>query len=94
MNSSTTAAMPEGEVDTLMQMVADEHGLKMADTFGAASAAKVPGASAGQQQEAAGTPMPAAALSGAAEDDLEERLRKLRGSGDESPAQHRHWRDG
>merc|ERR1719163_2530938 len=29
MNSSTTAAMPEGEVDTLMQMVADEHGLKM-----------------------------------------------------------------
>merc|ERR1712129_174406 len=41
MNSSTTAAMPEGEVDTLMQMVADEHGLKMADTFGAASVAKV-----------------------------------------------------
>ena len=26
MNSSTTAAMPEEEVDTLMQMVADEHG--------------------------------------------------------------------
>lgn len=85
MNSSTTAAMPEGEVDTLMQMVADEHGLKMADTFGAASVAKVAGASAGTQQEAAGTAMPAAGggggpLTGAAEDDLEERLRKLRGS--------------
>merc|ERR1719163_1291632 len=33
MNSSTTAAMPEGEVDSLMQMVADEHGLKMSDEF-------------------------------------------------------------
>merc|ERR1719331_2680889 len=67
MNSSTTAAMPEGEVDTLMQMVADEHGLKMADTFGAASAAKVAAPSAGTQQEAAGTPMPAGGgpLSGA-----------------------------
>ena len=130
MNSSTTAAMPEGEVDTLMQalatraahvaqgllrlparrpppaarrvyarlrplaagartssaprppaappppppattpaeqMVADEHGLKMADTFGAASVAKVAAPSAGTQQEAAGTPMPAGGgpLSGA-----------------------------
>lgn len=83
MNSSTTAAMPEGEVDTLMQMVADEHGLKMADTFGSASVAQVAGAKA--QQEAGATAMPAgggggAPLSGAAEDDLEERLRKLRGS--------------
>ena len=33
MNSSTTAAMPEEEVDSLMQMVADEHGLKMSDIF-------------------------------------------------------------
>merc|ERR1719331_814430 len=33
MNSSTTAAMPEEQVDSLMQMVADEHGLKMADVF-------------------------------------------------------------
>jgi len=83
MNSSTTAAMPEGEVDTLMQMVADEHGLKMADTFGSASVAQVAGARS--QQEAGATAMPAgggggAPLSGAAEDDLEERLRKLRGS--------------
>tara|TARA_B100000768_G_C11161413_1_gene324727 strand:+ start:628 stop:828 length:201 start_codon:yes stop_codon:yes gene_type:complete len=66
-------------------MVADEHGLKMADTFGTASVAKVAGASAGTTQEAAGTAMPAAGggggpLTGAAEDDLEERLRKLRGS--------------
>merc|ERR550514_1566907 len=36
MNASTTAAMPEEEVDTLMQMVADEHGLKMEDKFGSA----------------------------------------------------------
>ena len=65
------------------QMVADEHGLKMADTFGAASVAKVGAPSAGAQQEAAGTAMPSAGggpLTGAAEDDLEERLRKLRGS--------------
>merc|ERR1719181_1662141 len=72
MNSSTTAAMPEGEVDTLMQMVADEHGLKMADTFGNASVAKVGGTSLGTQQEAAAAPMPAGGggggqLSGAAE---------------------------
>merc|ERR1719359_1393586 len=75
MNSSTTAAMPEGDVDTLMQMVADEHGLKMADTFGDASKV-APGASAGA---AASQPQAAAAGVGAsAEDDLEERLRKLR----------------
>merc|ERR1719261_2103439 len=83
MNSSTTAAMPEEEVDTLMQMVADEHGLKMSDIFQSASVAQVAGARA--QQEAGATAMPAgggggAPLSGAAEDDLEERLRKLRGS--------------
>ena len=82
MNSSTTAAMPEDEVNKLMEMVADEHGLKMADTFGSASVAQVAGARS--QQEAGATAMPAggggAPLSGAAEDDLEERLRKLRGS--------------
>merc|ERR1719262_362775 len=53
MNSSTTAAMPEEEVDTLMQMVADEHGLKMGDKFGAAGTASAGGAAAasgGQQQ--------------------------------------------
>merc|ERR1719201_711052 len=33
MNSSTTAAMPEEQVDELMQMVADEHGLKMNEVF-------------------------------------------------------------
>mmetsp|Transcript_48009 Transcript_48009/g.104000 ORF Transcript_48009/g.104000 Transcript_48009/m.104000 type:complete len:213 (+) Transcript_48009:231-869(+) len=75
MNASTTAAMPEEEVDTLMQMVADEHGLKMTDKFGAAgnSALAEPGAAA------ATAPQPqAAAASGVAEDDLEERLRRLR----------------
>merc|ERR1719331_757325 len=33
MNSSTTGVMPEEQVDSLMQMVADEHGLKMSDVF-------------------------------------------------------------
>ena len=80
MNSSTTAAMPEGDVDTLMQMVADEHGLKMADTFGNAAAGAVATPGAATQQQATAQPMAAGALSGAAEDDLEERLRKLRGS--------------
>merc|ERR1719217_985973 len=43
MNSSTTAAMPEEQVDELMQMVADEHGLKMGDVFKTANGAATPG---------------------------------------------------
>merc|ERR1719502_569122 len=58
MNSSTTAAMPEEQVDELMQMVADEHGLKMSDVFKTASGA-TPGMSAAQSTEAQ-TPMAAA----------------------------------
>ena len=79
MNSSTTAAMPEEEVDTLMQMVADEHGLKMGDKFGAAGTASA--ASSSAQASASEQPQAAAAggpIGGAAEDDLEERLRRLR----------------
>jgi len=87
MNSSTTAAMPEEQVDELMQMVADEHGLKMGEIFKSA-----PGVSAGAGANAAvAAAAPSAALaggggggggaiSGSAEDDLEERLRKLRAS--------------
>ena len=74
MNSTTTAAMPEEQVDDLLQMVADEHGLKMADTFKQAGSQAVP-SSAGTSQAGAA---PVAALGGSAEDDLEERLRKLR----------------
>merc|ERR1719331_2828739 len=59
MNSSTTAAMPEEDVDTLMQMVADEHGLKMADTFGNAAAGAVATPGAATQQQAAAQPMAA-----------------------------------
>merc|ERR1712137_535685 len=53
MNASTTAAMPEEEVDTLMQMVADEHGLKMEDKFNAAGKDSLPGAAsaAGSNQQ-------------------------------------------
>ena len=93
MNSSTTAAMPEEQVDELMQMVADEHGLKMSDVFKTASGAPVASSQAGS--EAAAQPQAAAAgggggggggggsggggpLSSSAEDDLEERLRRLR----------------
>jgi len=76
MNSSTTAAMPEEEVDTLMQMVADEHGLKMVDKFGQAASGQ-PVAAAGDTAAAAPQPQ-AAAASASTEDDLEERLRKLR----------------
>ena len=83
MNSSTTAAMPEEEVDSLMQMVADEHGLKMSDIFQSAGSSAVGGAQASAQ--AAPAPPAAAAGGGGGggggsiEDDLEERLRKLRG---------------
>ena len=37
--SGILAAMPEEQVDELMQMVADEHGLKMSDVFKTASGA-------------------------------------------------------
>merc|ERR1719456_821127 len=50
MNSSTTAAMPEEQVDELMQMVADEHGLKMQDVFKTASGGEP--ASSGAQSAA------------------------------------------
>ena len=79
MNSSTTAAMPEEQVDELMQMVADEHGLKMSDVFKTADGAAIPGATSASAEA-----MPGCASSGegggggSVEDDLEERLRKLR----------------
>jgi len=77
MNSSTTAAMPEEQVDHLMQMVADEHGLKMDSKFQSPSTMMVGAASGGEQSSSA---QPAMAASGGTnvEDDLEERLRKLR----------------
>jgi len=76
MNSSTTAAMPEGDVDTLLQMVADEHGLKMSEVFktpGSQSVTTTAGANA-----SADAPQAQGALSSSAEEDLEERLRRLR----------------
>jgi len=78
MNSSTTAAMPEEQVDELMQMVADEHGLKMGDVFKSPGASAVGGATAAQSS-GEGQAQPLAA-GGAVEDDLEERLRRLRAS--------------
>ena len=86
MNSSTTGTMPEEEVETLMQMVADEHGLKMNEEFKTAAGAQVDLSSG----EAAAQPQAVAAGAGgggggssggggtSVEDDLEERLRKLR----------------
>ena len=78
MNSSTTAAMPEEQVDELMQMVADEHGLKMSDVFKSADGAAVPGSSSVGAQKEAGVAAADGGGGGSAEDDLEERLRKLR----------------
>ena len=62
------------EVDSLMNQVTDEHGLKQAETFATPGAQGVQ-AGAGEQS---GAPTAQAAASGGVEDDLEERLRKLR----------------
>jgi len=67
-NSSTSAAMPEGEVDQLLQQVADEHGLE----FQSKMSQSVPSAAPVAQQQ------PAASIPEAEEDALAERLRKLR----------------
>lgn len=37
MNASSTLSVPEGEVDTLMQKVADEHGLQLSTEMNASS---------------------------------------------------------
>jgi len=76
MNASTTGVMPEEDVDSLMRMVADEHGLKMSDKFGTPADMDV--AKRANADASAGTPQPQAALCASAEDDLEERLRRLR----------------
>merc|ERR1719201_2170388 len=62
MNSSTTAAMPEEQVDELMQMVADEHGLKMGDVFKSPLGTAVPGSAA--SGAASGEQQPTAASAG------------------------------
>ena len=76
MSGATSGVMPEEQVDSLMQQVADEHGLKMADQFSSA----VPGAALGAGSSSGGEQAAAAAGGGGGspEADLEERLRKLR----------------
>lgn len=67
-NSSTSAAMPEEEVESLLQQVADEHGLEFSSKMNQATpSTEVPAA---QEQ--------VASLPEAEEDKLAERLRKLR----------------
>merc|ERR550514_2516665 len=78
MNSSTTAAMPEEQVDELMQMVADEHGLQMGDVFKTAKGVGMPTAQASGGAAAAPRAQAAADGGGDADADLEERLRRLR----------------
>jgi len=83
MNSSTTGAMPEEEVDTLMQMVADEHGLKMNDKFANATSGQVATTGNGtadtsREQAVAQSGGSGGAATTSTEDDLEERLRRLR----------------
>ena len=50
MSGATSGVMPEEQVDSLMQQVADEHGLKMADQFSSA----VPGAALGAGSSSGG----------------------------------------
>ena len=87
MNSSTTAAMPEEQVETLMQEVATEHDLQYKDQFATANGAEASGTE--KQAEPAAAAAAGASGSGGgggaggrgnAEDDLEERLRRLRNS--------------
>jgi len=67
-NSSTSAAMPEEEVESLLQQVADEHGLEFQSRMNQATpSTEVPAA----QERVASLPE-------AEEDKLAERLRKLR----------------
>ncbi|KNC78576.1 hypothetical protein SARC_09004 [Sphaeroforma arctica JP610] len=62
MQGSVSSSMPESQVDTLMQRVADEHGLEMEQQLGAAPNAAVSVAQPTKEQE----------------EDLSERLKKLR----------------
>jgi len=77
-NSSTAAGMPEEQVESLLQQVADEHGLEFQTKMNAA----VPFTELAtqQQQQAAAQPQMAqvGSLGEAEEDQLAERLRKLR----------------
>jgi charged multivesicular body protein 1 len=65
-NSSTSAAMPEEDVENLLQQVADEHGLEFQSKLNQATPSTAPIA----QQ--------ATSLPEAEEDKLAERLRRLR----------------
>ena len=66
-NSSTSAAMPEEDVENLLQQVADEHGLEFRSKMNQATPSAVPVA---QQQ--------VASLPEAEEDKLADKLRRLR----------------
>lgn len=89
MASSTASATPQGEVDGLIQEVADEHGLEVAGSIQSAPQGEVAGPSVwrGACQLPAPTPAPRPALPHAVaapapaapvEDDLAHRLAALR----------------
>lgn len=65
-NSSTSAAMPDGEVESLLQQVADEHGLEFRSRMSEATPSNEP------------VVQQAASLPEEEEDKLAERLRRLR----------------
>jgi len=65
-NSSTSAAMPEEDVENLLQQVADEHGLEFRSKMNQATPSSAPVEQA------------VASLPEAEEDKLAERLRRLR----------------
>jgi|TARA_B100000513_G_C11872760_1_gene176528 charged multivesicular body protein 1 len=81
MNSTTTSMTPEEEVESLMGMVAEQHGLEMKEDFKSASPQALSGgvvAAALQLQAASGGGGGGGDGGGTVEDDLEERLRRLR----------------
>lgn len=77
-NSSTAAGMPEEQVESLLQQVADEHGLEFQSKMSQAA----PSTQVATQEENAAQAQPqlaqVASLPDWAEDQLVERLRKLR----------------
>lgn len=66
-NSSTSAAMPEEDVENLLQQVADEHGLEFRSKMNQATPSQAPV----QQQQMTSLPE-------GEEDKLADRLRRLR----------------
>ena len=67
MSASSSMSTPEGEIDELMNQVADEHGLEMGEQMAG-------------QRVADGAPVGSTSQANAEQDDLAQRLARLRGA--------------